>query len=111
MWNRIFFVCQNERDGRAACKNAGAEAIYKTLKKHLKAHPELKPGVRVTTSGCLDLCEYGPVIAVFPEGTVYTGVKESDCPALAQHLERGTRADHLLDTPQRRALLQPEKQS
>jgi (2Fe-2S) ferredoxin len=105
MWERIFFVCQNHREGRAACQNAGSEAILHTLKKHLKAHPELKPGVRVTSSGCLDLCDFGPVIAVFPEGTVYSGVKESDCPALIAHLEGGARVEALVDSPERREAL------
>lgn len=103
MWNRIFFVCQNEREGRAACANAGAHGLYKSMKKDLKAHPDLKPGVRVTTSGCLDICDYGPVVAVFPEGTVYTGVTEEDLPAMRAHIESGTRAEHLVDTPERRA--------
>ena len=102
MWNRIFFVCVNEREGRPACRNRGAEAIYKNLKKFLKAHPELKPGVRVTTSGCLDLCDHGPAIAVFPEGTIYTGVQESDCPALIEHLQGGPRVESLVDSQARR---------
>ena len=37
------------------------------------------PGeVRVNKAGCLDRCEEGPVIVVYPEGVWYTYVDEAD---------------------------------
>lgn len=78
-WERIFFVCKNAREGRAACAGSGAEEILHKLKSELKKNPELKQKVRVTYSGCLDQCDHGPVVAVFPEGTLYGHVKASDC--------------------------------
>ena len=37
-----------------------------------------KGGVRINQAGCLDRCELGPVIVVYPEGTWYSYVDESD---------------------------------
>jgi len=108
MWNRVFFVCTNAREGRAACANRGSERLYKEMKRHLKTHPELKPGVRVTTSGCLDLCDHGPVIAVFPEATVYLGVTADDLPDMFEHVETGRRAEALTDSPKRRRAVEAE---
>jgi len=34
--------------------------------------------VRVNKSGCLDRCEEGPVCVVYPEGTWYTYIDETD---------------------------------
>ena len=97
-WERIFFVCQNHREGgRAACADRGSEQVLKLLKGELKKHPELKSKVRVTSSGCLDHCDDGPIIAVYPEGTLYAGVKPSDCGQIfAEHVVAGRPVAKLL---------------
>jgi (2Fe-2S) ferredoxin len=38
----------------------------------------LKGRVRANKSGCLDACELGPVVAIYPQGTWYLGVAASD---------------------------------
>ncbi len=105
-WKRIFFVCQNQKDGKPSCHPRGSEAVYAKLKAHLKANPALKREVRVTTSGCLDNCDFGPTIVVYPEGTMYAGVTEADCgEIISQHLEKGERVERLVFTPARAAEL------
>ncbi len=45
-------------------------------------------GVRIDTVDCLDLCEHGPNVVVYPEGTWYLGPEEADIPEVVeQHLK------------------------
>lgn len=83
----LFLVCTNQRpDGKPCCLERGSEAIKERLKAEVKARG-LKGRVRVSASGCLDQCSFGPNIFVFPEGIWHLGVQESDIPEiLARHL-------------------------
>jgi len=91
-YETIFFVCTNTRDekGRTACANAGrCGAKLRDALKTQVALRGLKGRVRVSASGCMDVCEEGPNVMVFSkEGRVwYKGVAEEDVPALlAAHL-------------------------
>jgi len=52
--------------------------------------------VRVNQSGCLDRCEEGPVCVVYPEGTWYTYVDETDIDEIVEsHLVGGKPVDRL----------------
>ncbi len=52
--------------------------------------------VRVNQAGCLDRCEEGPVCVVYPEGTWYTYVDESDVDEIIEsHLVKGKPVDRL----------------
>lgn len=49
------------------------------VKERVKALGLAGPGqVRVNTAGCLDRCEQGPVLVVYPEGTWYSYVDKED---------------------------------
>ena len=75
------FICNNQReDGRACCgANGSAVAAQKHAKKRLKALDLNGPGkIRVNQSGCLDRCEEGPVLVIYPQGTWYTYVDNDD---------------------------------
>lgn len=54
-------------------------------------------GVRVNSAGCLDRCEEGPVVVIYPEGTWYTYVDQEDVEELIQeHLIGGRPVPRLL---------------
>jgi (2Fe-2S) ferredoxin len=76
------FFCMNERDGkdaRQSCGKCGAEKAQKHAKKRIKELGLNGEGkVRINQSGCLDRCEEGPVLVVYPEGTWYTYVDTAD---------------------------------
>jgi len=83
---RMIFVCTNaSHDGetRPVCAAGGSEAILKALKEELKKRG-LKGKVRALKSGCMDLCEKGPNVMVFPNGTLHSGVTAGDIPILIQ---------------------------
>ena len=78
-YKKHIFICTNQRgpDQRKSCGEECGMNLVKEFKKQLK---ERKPdfSVRAQRSGCLDMCEHGPTIVVYPEGIFYGGVKESD---------------------------------
>jgi (2Fe-2S) ferredoxin len=54
-------------------------------------------GVRVNQAGCLDRCELGPVIVVYPEGVWYTYLDEEDIDdIIEQHIKQGQPVKRLL---------------
>jgi putative hydrolase of the HAD superfamily len=68
------FVCVNKRDpGVACCSHGGGEAIQERLKAYVKANG-LKGKVRISSSGCMDLCARGPNVMVYPDYRWYHGV-------------------------------------
>ena len=74
------FFCTNQRDDGAQCCGAsGGEQMRDYLKKKSK-HANLagKGKCRINSAGCLDRCNEGPVLVVYPEGVWYTYVDESD---------------------------------
>ncbi|SMC28897.1 (2Fe-2S) ferredoxin [Andreprevotia lacus DSM 23236] len=75
------FFCLNERpEGeRQSCNRCGASSLQAYAKDKIKALKLAGPGgVRVNKAGCLDRCEEGPVIVIYPEETWYTYLDESD---------------------------------
>lgn len=74
------FFCMNQReDGRPCCGKQGAETAQKHAKKRIKEMNMNGPGkIRVNQAGCMDRCDEGPVLVVYPEGTWYTYVDTSD---------------------------------
>ena len=62
--------------------------------KELKMSGEGK--VRINSSGCLDRCEQGPCIVVYPEGTWYTYVDKEDIDEIIdEHLVKGRVVERL----------------
>lgn len=92
------FFCTNQRDdGRASCGDCDAKAMRDYAKAQSKARGLAgKGGVRINTAGCMDRCEEGPVIAVYPEGVWYTYVDQEDIDEiLTEHLEKGRVVERL----------------
>jgi len=73
------FVCTNQRaEGeKKSCGEACGMELVKAFKKALKEN-NLKGRMRAQRAGCLDACEYGPSVVVYPEGTYYGGVQLND---------------------------------
>ena len=86
------FVCTNERPPghpRGCCKERGSEELVQLFKSKLK-DAGLKGEIRAQKAGCLDTCEFGPTVVVYPEGVWYGPVKASDVDEIVQsHIVEG----------------------
>jgi (2Fe-2S) ferredoxin len=85
-YERHVFVCTNERPAghpRGCCKARGSEDVRNALKAELH-RLGLSGRVRVNTSGCLDACEFGPAVVVYPEGIWYGHVTAADAAEIAE---------------------------
>ncbi|MBK7970620.1 MAG: (2Fe-2S) ferredoxin domain-containing protein [Bacteroidetes bacterium] len=73
------FICTNERAAgeRKSCGNAHGLELVKCFKKQLK-DLGLNTKIRAQQPGCLDACEHGPALVVYPDGVFYGGVEISD---------------------------------
>jgi (2Fe-2S) ferredoxin len=92
------FFCVNQRDdGTACCANHAAQAMRDYAKERVKSMGLAGKGrVRINTAGCLDRCEEGPVVVVYPEGTWYTYVDKVDIDEiLEQHVIHGRVVERL----------------
>jgi len=87
----VFFCLNRRDDGRACCADKGAEAMQAHAKQRVRELGLDGPGkVRVNKAGCLDRCDEGPCLVVYPEGVWYTYVDRSDIDEIVdQHLLHG----------------------
>ena len=78
-YKKHIFICTNQRgEGqRKSCGEQCGMSLVHEFKKQLKERNIDFP-VRAQRAGCLDACDYGPAMVVYPEGIFYGGVKESD---------------------------------
>jgi (2Fe-2S) ferredoxin len=95
---RHVFVCTNQRPAgspRGCCNPTGDSRLRIALKEALKKRG-LKREVRANAAGCLDQCEHGPTIVVYPEGVWYGGVGLSDVDEIVEsHLVGGVPVERL----------------
>ncbi len=97
-YERHVFFCLNRReDGRACCANHDAERLQAYAKDRVKKLGlDGKGQVRVNKAGCLDRCDEGPCVVVYPEGVWYTYVDEHDVDEIIDsHLARGKVVERL----------------
>ena len=92
------FVCLNERDesaSRPSCAHENSKKLRGALKEAVK-DAGLKHRVRVNEAGCLDQCEHGPVMVVYPEAIWYGFVHPRDAEEIVQeHLIHGRPVERL----------------
>jgi (2Fe-2S) ferredoxin len=97
-FDRHVFVCTNFRAPEAtrpSCTTNGQSEIHTRLKDAVHA-AGLGERVRVNKSGCLDQCEHGPTVVVYPGAIWYGFVKPEDVPEIvSEHLLNGRPVDRL----------------
>lgn len=87
------FVCCHQRDpasGRGCCDPTGGEALRDRFQAELRRRG-LGPLVRANKSGCLDQCECGPTVVIYPQGIWYGRVTPADVPRIVDETVIGGR--------------------
>jgi (2Fe-2S) ferredoxin len=92
------FICTNLReDGSESCQQCNAQEMRSHMKKRSKQLGLVRSGqARINTAGCLNRCEHGPVMVIYPEGIWYNFVDEEDIDEiLEEHLLKGNIVERL----------------
>ena len=93
------FFCTNQRPaGEGCCNNSGAQKMRDYVKDKVKALglSSAENRIRINSAGCMDRCNEGPVLVVYPEGIWYTYVDEHDLDEIiTEHLQNGRVVDRL----------------
>ena len=78
------------------CAEYGAEELFEVFKEKLRQH-NLVGEVKITKTGCLKVCEEGPVVVVYPEGVWYGRVMLDDVDEIVvEHLQHDRIVSRLL---------------
>lgn len=96
------FVCTNVRpEGhpRGSCARKNAVALRDYMKN--KAKEMGLQDVRINSAGCLDRCELGPDMVIYPDGVWYRYQNEADIDEiLTTHVKNGGRVPRLMLKPE-----------
>jgi (2Fe-2S) ferredoxin len=86
------FCCANQRpegSARGCCASKGAVELHAYFKQQLQ-QLGLSQTIRVNKAGCLDRCEHGPTVVIYPDGVWYRIQSQADIDTIvAEHLLAG----------------------
>jgi (2Fe-2S) ferredoxin len=103
-FDKHIFVCENKRpDGhpKGCCADKNGLEIRALFKKRLK-ELGLSTTVRANASGCLDACEFGATVLIYPEQIWYGGVTVDDVEEIIQqHILKNNPVERLKITDKR----------
>ena len=98
-FERHIFVCTNRRapdSPKGSCAQSGGEALLSRFKKEIHERG-LKERFRANQAGCLDACEHGCTVVVYPDNVWYARVTEEDLPEIIEsHLIGGRPVERLV---------------
>ena len=86
-FEKHIFICENKRPSghpKGCCADKESALIKDKFKTRLK-ELGLSVSVRANTSGCLDACEFGPTVLIYPEQMWYGNVKLNDVEEIIQN--------------------------
>ena len=95
--HHVFVCCNQRQEGERCCNNRGSQKLRDYAKERVKALKlDGKGKVRINQAGCLDRCDEGPVLVVYPEAVWYTYVDRDDIDEIIdEHLVNGRIVDRL----------------
>jgi (2Fe-2S) ferredoxin len=85
-FDKHIFICENKRpEGhpKGCCADKGSLTLREKFKTRLR-ELNLSNNIRAHSSGCLDACEFGPTVLIYPEQVWYGGVKLEDVEEIIQ---------------------------
>ncbi|MFQ5599185.1 MAG: ferredoxin [Candidatus Krumholzibacteriia bacterium] len=95
-FDRHIFVCENVRPARhprGCCAQKGSPEVRARFKKLIRENG-LRGRVRANSAGCLDQCERGVTVVIYPEGVWYGGVT---CDDVDEIFERHVLGDEVVE--------------
>jgi len=99
-FQRHIFICGNQREAghpRGSCDPTGEGLLQKAFKKKLAESGIRGDVVRANKSGCLEQCEHGPTVVVYPEAVWYGRVTGDDVTEIVEsHIVAGRPVERLV---------------
>ena len=93
------FCCVNQRPAthrRGCCASKGSQALADYMCRRGMV-TQAQRAIRINVSGCLNMCEHGPAMVIYPEGVWYRYETEQDiAEILDRHVKRGERVQRLM---------------
>jgi (2Fe-2S) ferredoxin len=80
-FEKHIFICTNQRpegNPRGCCNRSGDAELHRVFKAKLKQRGVSNRSIRANKSGCLDQCEVGPTVVVYPDAVWYGHVTPAD---------------------------------
>ncbi|MBI5646458.1 MAG: (2Fe-2S) ferredoxin domain-containing protein [Ignavibacteriae bacterium] len=97
-FERHVFICENQRpEGhpRGCCANKGSKEVRARFREALRSMG-LNDVIRANSAGCLDACEFGVSLVVYPDAVWYGGVTVDDVEEIVEsHIVGGTPVERL----------------
>ncbi len=82
--------------GGTGCVSSGSQEVMTAFKEGL-SKKNLEGEIMVVPTGCHGMCEMGPIVVVYPEGTFYCRVTPADVDEIIEeHLYKGRVVERLL---------------
>ena len=92
------FICGNQRPPdhpRGSCDPSATGDLHRAFKARL-AQTSARATVRANQAGCLDQCEHGPTVVVYPDAVWYGHVTLQDVDEIVQsHILGGQQVERL----------------
>ena len=99
-FEKHIFICTNQRpEGhpRGCCNASGEADLHRAFKSKLAERNILGDRVRANKSGCLEQCEVGPTVVVYPDAVWYGGVTLADVDEIIDsHIVGGKPVERLM---------------
>lgn len=98
LYKKHVFICTNQRPegARVSCGESHGLALVAAFKKLIK-DKNLNTEIRAQRTGCLEACEAGPSIVIYPEGVFYSNVQLTDVEEIvSEHLENDRVVERLV---------------
>ena len=103
-FEKHIFICENKRpEGhpRGCCAEKNSSEIKELFKKRIK-ELGLNTVVRANSAGCLDACEHGVTVVVYPEQIWYGKVTINDVEEIIQeHIVKNSPVERLKITDEK----------
>lgn len=95
--NHIFICASTRLNGKVqgACKNKESHNLVAMFNEEIM-NRDLDTEVMVTSTGCVGLCEKGPIVMIYPQQVWYGEVTEDDIDDILDALGKGEVVDRLI---------------
>lgn len=95
--HHVFFCTNQREDGAKCCGASGGQQMRDYAKKKIKSLDLNGAGkCRINTAGCMDRCDEGPLLVIYPEEIWYTYIDEQDIDEIIEsHLQHGQIVERL----------------